>query len=202
VYDEFVSKIKSVFEEAEVGNPLEPKTLIGPLIDPISITNYHKAIKNAQEQGGRLITGGEEATIKGFEDGYYVKPVIIEATKDMPIVKEETFAPLLYVIKYKTLEEAIEVHNSVPQGLSSAIFTTDLREAEQFLSNLGSDCGLANVNTSTAGAEIGGAFGGEKETGGGRESGSDAWKVYARRQTVTINYGRDVPLSQGVKFNV
>jgi aldehyde dehydrogenase (NAD+) len=120
----------------------------------------------------------------------------------MPIVKKETFAPLLYVMKYKTLEEAVKIHNSVPQGLSSAIFTTDLREEEYFLSNLGSDCGLANVNTSTAGAEIGGAFGGEKDTGGGRESGSDAWKIYARRQTVTINYGDDVPLSQGVKFNV
>jgi aldehyde dehydrogenase (NAD+) len=202
VYDAFLGKMKSVFEEAPVGNPLDPKTLIGPLIDPISITNYHKAIKTAQEQGGKLITGGTEVKIKGFEDGYYVEPVIIEATPGMPIVKEETFAPLLYVIKYKTLDEAVKIHNSVPQGLSSAIFTTDLREEEYFLSNLGSDCGLANVNTSTAGAEIGGAFGGEKETGGGRESGSDAWKIYARRQTVTINYGKDVPLSQGVKFNV
>jgi aldehyde dehydrogenase (NAD+) len=194
--------MKSVFEEAPVGNPLEPNTLIGPLIDPSSITAYHTAIKQAKEQGGKLVTGGTEPKIKSFEKGYYVNPAIIEATPDMPIVKEETFAPLLYVIKYKTLDEALEIHNSVPQGLSSAIFTTDLREAEYFLSNLGSDCGLANVNTSTAGAEIGGAFGGEKETGGGRESGSDAWKIYARRQTVTINYGKDVPLSQGVKFNV
>jgi aldehyde dehydrogenase (NAD+) len=202
VYDEFLSKMKSVFEEAPIGNPLDPKTLIGPLINPTSITNYHNAIKTAQEQGGKLITGGKEPEIKGCEGGHYVEPVIIEATPDMPIVKEETFAPILYVIKYKTLEEAVKIHNSVPQGLSSAIFTTDLREEEYFLSNLGSDCGLANVNTSTAGAEIGGAFGGEKETGGGRESGSDAWKAYARRQTVTINYGKDVPLSQGVKFNV
>jgi aldehyde dehydrogenase (NAD+) len=202
VYDEFLSKMKSVFKEAPIGNPLDPKTLIGPLIDPISITNYHKAIKIAQEQGGLLATGGKELEIKGCEGGYYVEPVIIEATPDMPIVKEETFAPLLYVMKYKTLEEAVKIHNSVPQGLSSAIFTTDLREEEYFLSNFGSDCGLANVNTSTAGAEIGGAFGGEKDTGGGRESGSDAWKIYARRQTVTINYGKDVPLSQGVKFNV
>jgi aldehyde dehydrogenase (NAD+) len=202
VYDEFLSKMKSVFEEAPIGNPLDPKTLIGPLIDSISITNYHKAIKAAQEQGGKLITGGNEPEIIGCEGGYYVEPVIIEATPNMANVKEETFAPLLYVLKYKTLEEAVKIHNSVPQGLSSAIFTTDLREEEYFLSNLGSDCGLANVNTSTAGAEIGGAFGGEKETGGGRESGSDAWKIYARRQTVTINYGKDVPLSQGVRFNV
>ena len=202
VYDEFIAKMKSIFEDAPVGNPLDSKTLIGPLIDPTSITNYHKAIKEAQAQGGKLITGGTEPKIKECEGGYYVAPAIIEATPDMPIVKEETFAPLLYVIKYKTLEEAVKIHNSVPQGLSSAIFTTDLREEEYFLSNLGSDCGLANVNTSTAGAEIGGAFGGEKETGGGRESGSDAWKIYARRQTVTINYGKDVPLSQGVKFDV
>ncbi|RLF49580.1 MAG: aldehyde dehydrogenase family protein, partial [Thermoplasmata archaeon] len=131
-----------------------------------------------------------------------VMPTIIEAKPDMPIVKEETFAPILYVFKYSTIEEAVKIHNSVPQGLSSAIFTTDVREAEYFLSHKGSDCGIANVNTSTAGAEIGGAFGGEKDTGGGRESGSDAWKFYARRQTVTINYGKDLPLAQGVRFDV
>ena len=140
--------------------------------------------------------------IPGFEGGYYVKPTILEAKPDMEMVKTETFAPIIYVLKFRTIEEALEIHNNVPQGLSSAIFTNDLREEEYFLSHKGSDCGIANVNTSTAGAEIGGAFGGEKETGGGRESGSDAWKAYMRRQTVTINYGKELPLAQGVKFDI
>lgn len=199
IYDEFVSKLTEIYKNAKIGNPLEDGVLIGPLIDKEAVKNYENAIKTAQEQGGRIIYGGKAIDIDG---GNYVLPTIIEANRNMAITKEETFAPILYVFKYKTIEEAVAIHNDVPQGLSSAIFTNDIREEEYFLSYRGSDCGIANVNTSTAGAEIGGAFGGEKETGGGRESGSDAWKNYARRQTVTKNYGRDVPLSQGVEFKI
>ncbi len=202
IYDEFLGRLIDAYKRVKVGNPLEEGTLVGPLIDHRAVEDYKKALKQAQEEGGKILYGGQEVTIPGLEEGHYVMPTIVEAHPEMAIVKEETFAPILYVFKYRTLEEAIEIHNSVPQGLSSAIFTTDLREAETFLSHRGSDCGIANVNTSTAGAEIGGAFGGEKETGGGRESGSDAWKFYARRQTVTINYGADLPLAQGVKFEV
>ncbi len=202
IYDEFLEKLVKIYESVKVGNPLEPDTLVGPLIDEGAVKKYEATIKRALEEGGRLVYGGKRLTIKGLEGGYYVMPTIIEARPGMEVVKEETFAPILYVFKYKTIEEAVELNNSVPQGLSSAIFTTDLREAMYFISHKGSDCGLANINTSTAGAEIGGAFGGEKETGGGREAGSDAWKLYARRQTITINYGKDLPLAQGVKFDV
>ncbi len=202
IYEEFLEKLISIYSKVKIGNPLEEGVLIGPLIDERAYENYKKAIERCLNEGGNLLYGGERVEIKGLEGGYYVKPTIMEASPEMEIVKEETFAPILYVFKYRELEEAIEINNSVPQGLSSAIFTTDLREMEEFLSARGSDCGIANVNTSTAGAEIGGAFGGEKETGGGRESGSDAWKAYMRRQTVTINYGKDLPLAQGVKFDV
>ncbi len=202
IYDEFLAKLKNIYGKVSIGNPLEEGVLMGPLIDEKAVDNYLNAIRKAQEEGGKLIYGGERANIPGLEGGHYVKPTIIEANQDMEMVKTETFAPILYVMKYSTIEEALEMHNNVPQGLSSAIFTTDLQEEEYFLSHKGSDCGIANVNTSTAGAEIGGAFGGEKETGGGRESGSDAWKAYMRRQTVTINYGKDLPLAQGVKFDI
>ncbi len=171
--------------------------LVGPLIDNEAVKNYLAAVKTAQEQGGKLLYGG-----KPHNSGNYVLPTIIEAKEGMPITREETFAPILYAFKYSTMEEAMRIHNDVPQGLSSSIFTNDIREEEFFLSARGSDCGIANINTSTAGAEIGGAFGGEKDTGGGRESGSDAWKSYMRRQTVTKNFGTDVPLSQGVRFNI
>jgi aldehyde dehydrogenase (NAD+) len=202
IYDTFLEKMVKAYQSASIGNPLDTNTLIGPLIDQQSVDNYLNAVKTAQEQGGKLVTGGKIKEIKDLENGFYVEPTIIEATPDMDIVKEETFAPILYVMKYNTIEEALEIHNNVPQGLSSAIFTNDIREEEYFLSEKGSDCGIANVNTSTAGAEIGGAFGGEKDTGGGRESGSDAWKIYAHRQTVTVNYGKDVPLAQGVQFDI
>jgi aldehyde dehydrogenase (NAD+) len=176
--------------------------LIGPLIDQHAIDDFLNAINTAKQQGGTLITGGKVKKINNADQGFYVEPAIIEATPDMDIVKEETFAPILYIMKYNSFKEALQIHNNVPQGLSSAIFTNNVREKELFLSQQGSDCGIANVNTSTAGAEIGGAFGGEKDTGGGRESGSDAWKIYARRQTVTINYGKKVPLAQGVSFDI
>jgi aldehyde dehydrogenase (NAD+) len=202
IYKEFTSRLKEIYEKVKVGNPREQGVLVGPLIDVEAVNNFKKAVERAKKEGGKILTGGKSISVKGLEGGYYVQPTIIEMPKVTPITCEETFAPILYVFKYKTLEEAIEIHNAVPQGLSSSIFTNDLSEEERFLSPLGSDCGLANVNTATAGAEIGGAFGGEKDTGGGRESGSDAWKVYARRQTVTINWGKDIPLAQGVKFDV
>lgn len=202
IYETFLKKIKNRYENVSIGNPLDPTVLVGPLIDEEAVENYEAAVKNAQQQGGNLITGGNVKQIAGLENGFYVEPTIIEANPEMDIVKEETFAPILYVMKYKTIEEALQIHNNVPQGLSSAIFTNKIREEEYFLSHKGSDCGIANVNTSTAGAEIGGAFGGEKKTGGGRESGSDAWKIYAHRQTVTVNYGKDVPLAQGVAFEI
>ncbi len=202
IYTQFLEKLKRIYDEIEVGNPLDPNILVGPLVDDKAVDAYKAAIRKAQEEGGKVISGDEQVYPQGCEKGTYVRPTLIEAHKDMPIVQQETFAPILYVIKYRELEEALEIHNSVPQGLSSAMFSNNLREVNYFLCERGSDCGLANVNTGTAGAEIGGAFGGEKETGGGRESGSDAWKSYARRQTVTINYGEDLPLAQGVEFNV
>lgn len=202
IYDEFVSKLKGIYEKVKVGNPRDEGVLVGPLIDRGAIRTYNDAIETAKKQGGRVIYQGGETSVPGFEGGNYVRPTLMEAKQSMDIIKVETFGPLLYVFKYSTMEEALRMHNDVPQGLSSAIFTTDLREEEEFLSARGSDCGIANVNTSTAGAEIGGAFGGEKETGYGRESGSDSWKAYMRRQTVTKNFGSDVPLSQGVKFDV
>jgi aldehyde dehydrogenase (NAD+) len=202
IYDEFLSRLTDIYREVVVSDPLAEGTLVGPLIDEAAVSDFLAAVEEAQAQGGKLLFGGERVTVPGCEAGTYVSPTLIEAQPDMAILKEETFAPILYVLKYREVEEALQLHNAVPQGLSSAMFTTDLIEEEYFLSHHGSDCGLANVNTSTAGAEIGGAFGGEKETGGGREAGSDAWKIYARRQTVTINHGADLPLAQGVEFKV
>jgi len=202
VYDRFLERLVRAYEHASVGDPLLAETLVGPLIDEGAAETYLEATRRAVGQGGRLVFGGGRAMVPGCEGGHYVVPAIIEADPGMDVVREETFGPLLYVMRYRDIEEACRLHNDVPQGLSSAIFTTDLREEEYFLSHRGSDCGLANVNTSTAGAEIGGAFGGEKETGGGRESGSDAWKAYARRQTVSINHGADLALAQGVRFDI
>ncbi len=202
IYRDLVDRLAAVYRSVRVGNPLEPGVLVGPLVSRDAVEDYLAAVAQAQEQGGRLLCGGKPLVTPDNPGGFYVEPTIIEARPDMPIIQEETFAPILYTMPYSTLEDAIAIHNSVPQGLSSAIFTTDLLEAEQFLSAQGSDCGLVNVNTGTAGAEIGGAFGGEKETGGGRESGSDAWKSYACRQTACINYGHDLPLAQGVSFEV
>ena len=175
---------------------------VGPLIDKDAVKNYKSALERVIAEGGKIIVPGGVLEGKGYESGCYVKPAIAEAKNDFEIVQHETFAPVLYIMKYKTLDEAIAMQNGVPQGLSSSIMTLNMREAEQFLSTNGSDCGIANVNIGTSGAEIGGAFGGEKETGGGRESGSDSWKAYMRRQTNTINYGNKLPLAQGIKFDL
>tara|TARA_R100001143_G_scaffold63588_2_gene72794 strand:+ start:44744 stop:46264 length:1521 start_codon:yes stop_codon:yes gene_type:complete len=199
VYNEVKERLKSIYQNIEVGNPLDEGTLVGPLIDQEAISMMQSALKKVAEEGGRVVCGGEP--VEGLE-GNYVNPALCEVENHFEIVQEETFAPILYLIKYKTLEEAIEIHNGVKQGLSSSIFTLNMREAETFLSHRGSDCGIANVNIGTSGAEIGGAFGGEKETGGGRESGSDAWKAYMRRQTNTINWGDELPLAQGITFDV
>jgi aldehyde dehydrogenase (NAD+) len=202
IYDVFKKKLVNAYKQLKIGDPLKEENHVGPLIDQDAVTAYLNAIDQIKKQGGKMVLAGGTLSGKGFESGCYVKPCIAEVTNDMEIVQHETFAPILYLIKYKTLEEAIALQNGVPQGLSSSIFTLNLREAETFLSNAGSDCGIANVNIGTSGAEIGGAFGGEKETGGGRESGSDAWKVYMRRQTNTINYSDTLPLAQGIKFTV
>lgn len=198
IYDDFVKKLKDVYGKVNIGSPLDPSVIVGPLVDKNAVEEFTSTIRQSVEQGGHVIQGGKVMKMNGC----FVSPAIIEMSKQEGIVLEETFAPILFIMKYDTLEEAVQIHNAVPQGLSSAIFSTDMRETEYFISHAGSDCGIVNVNTSTAGAEIGGAFGGEKETGGGRESGSDAWKSYARRQTVTVNYGNDIPLSQGVVFPV
>ena len=202
VYSGLLERLVRAYQHVRVGDPLLAETLVGPLIDEGAVETYLEAVRRAVDQGGRLVCGGTRASVPGCEGGHYVLPAIIEADPAMDIVREETFGPLLYVLRYRDLQEACALHNAVPQGLSSALFTRDLREEEYFLSHRGSDCGLANINTSTAGAEIGGAFGGEKDTGGGRESGSDAWKAYARRQTVSINHGADLPLAQGVRFEL
>lgn len=195
-----IEKLVAAYKTVPIGHPLADGTLMGPLIDKGAVEGYKAAIEAAREQGGELLTGGEVLTGEGYESGCYVQPAIVKATKDMEIVNTETFAPILYILPFDTLEEAIALQNSVDQGLSSAIFTQNLIQAEEFLCSTGSDCGIANVNLGTSGAEIGLAFGGEKETGGGREAGSDAWKAYMRRQTNTINYGRDLPLAQGIQF--
>ena len=202
VYEQFKQQLISAYGQLKIGNPLEDGVHVGPLIDELAIRSYQNAIEQCKQQGGRFIVEGEVVTIKNYEDGSYVKPCIAEVDSQLPIVKTETFAPILYLMKYENLEDAIALQNEVPQGLSSAIVTTNMREMEAFLSSSGSDCGIANVNMGTSGAEIGGAFGGEKETGGGRESGSDAWKAYMRRQTSSINYGADLPLAQGIKFDL
>ena len=201
VYASFVPRLKRAYQSVSVGNPLEAKTLVGPLIDGRAYEAMQRALDEAKAVGGS-ITGGERVTIEGARDAFYVRPALVEIGGQIGPVERETFAPILYVIRYGDFDAMIEMHNAVPQGLSSSIFTNDLREAEAFLSARGSDCGIANVNIGPSGAEIGGAFGGEKQTGGGRESGSDAWKAYMRRATNTINYGRTLPLAQGVKFDV
>ncbi|MEP6949874.1 MAG: aldehyde dehydrogenase family protein [Ginsengibacter sp.] len=202
VYEILKKKLVKAYNQLKIGNPLKEENHVGPLIDKDAVQMYLDSIAACKKQGGKFIVPGGTLTGKGFESGCYVKPCIAEVTNEMEIVQHETFAPILYLIKYKALEEAIALQNNVPQGLSSAIFTLNIREAESFLSQAGSDCGIANVNIGTSGAEIGGAFGGEKETGGGRESGSDAWKAYMRRQTNTINYTDKLPLAQGIKFTV
>jgi aldehyde dehydrogenase (NAD+) len=202
VYNKFKEKLVNAYKQLSIGNPLNQKNHVGPLIDTEAVSTYLSAIEKCKAEGGNFIVEGGVINGKGYESGCYVKPCIAEAKNDFAIVQHETFAPILYLLKYKTIEEAIALQNNVPQGLSSAIMTTSLREAEHFLSQNGSDCGIANVNIGTSGAEIGGAFGGEKETGGGRESGSDAWKIYMRRQTNTINYTHKLPLAQGIKFEL
>ncbi len=201
IYDKTISVLKKAYAQLKIGDPLDENNHVGPLIDIKATQDYLKAIERAKQEGGKVIVNGGVLKGKGYESGCYVRPCIIEAENDYEIVQEETFAPILYVMKYKDIEEAIAMQNNVPQGLSSAIFTSNLRESELFLSQAGSDCGIANVNIGTSGAEIGGAFGGEKETGGGRESGSDAWKAYMRRQTNTLNYSTQLPLAQGIKFD-
>ena len=202
VYEEVKNKLAKAYTQLSIGNPLDESNHVGPLIDKDAVNMYLNAIEKAKKEGGNVLVEGGVLAGEGYESGCYVKPVIIEAENHFQIVQDETFAPILYIMKYTDLEEAVEMQNGVKQGLSSAIMTTNLREAEKFLSVAGSDCGIANVNIGTSGAEIGGAFGGEKETGGGRESGSDAWKIYMRRQTNTINYTAELPLAQGIKFDL
>ncbi len=204
IYEDVKGKLVQAYKKIanKIGNPLDEKFLVGPLIDQGSVESFLHAVKRVQEEGGKILFGGERLKGKGFESGNYVMPCIAEAQNEYEIVQEETFAPIVYLLKYSgDIHNAIAIQNNVPQGLSSSCFTLNVREAEIFVSATGSDCGIANVNVGTSGAEIGGAFGGEKETGGGRESGSDAWKVYMRRQTSTFNYGTDLPLAQGIKFD-
>ncbi|ERM82848.1 aldehyde dehydrogenase [Rhodonellum psychrophilum GCM71 = DSM 17998] len=202
MYESVKERLALAYSKLVIGNPLDEKNHVGPLIDKEAVNMYLNTIKKVKEEGGVAVVEGGVLEGEGYESGCYVKPCIIEAENHFEMVQHETFAPILYIMKYNTLEEAIGMHNNVPQGLSSAIMTLNMREAEAFLSSAGSDCGIANVNIGTSGAEIGGAFGGEKETGGGRESGSDAWKAYMRRQTNTINYSDSLPLAQGIKFDI
>jgi len=198
VYDQVKDRLMNIYDNITIGDPLEETTLVGPMIDQDAINNMQNALKEIEKEGGKVIYGGEVLE----EDGHYVRPALAEVENHYEIVQEETFAPILYLMKFKEMDEAIAMHNGVKQGLSSAMFTLNMREAETFLSARGSDCGIANINIGTSGAEIGGAFGGEKETGGGRESGSDAWKAYMRRQTNTMNWGDSLPLAQGIDFDV
>lgn len=202
VYEDFKNRLVRAYGQLRIGDPLDAANHVGPLIDTDAVKNYLAAIERGKAEGAKFVVEGGVLEGRGFETGCYVKPCIAEVEADYEVVQTETFAPILYLIKYKELSEAIAIHNGVPQGLSSSIMTLNLREAELFLSAEGSDCGIANVNIGTSGAEIGGAFGGEKETGGGRESGSDAWKAYMRRQTNTINYSAHLPLAQGIKFDL
>ncbi|MBN8685393.1 MAG: aldehyde dehydrogenase family protein [Chitinophagales bacterium] len=202
VYDTVKNKLVAAYKQLSIGDPLDQKNHVGPLIDSDAVKMYLSAIEKCKSEGGHFVVEGAVLEGAGYESGCYVKPCIAEAQPGFEIVQHETFAPILYLLKYKTIEEAIAIQNEVPQGLSSAIMTLNMREAELFLSQAGSDCGIANVNIGTSGAEIGGAFGGEKETGGGRESGSDAWKAYMRRQTNTINYSSSLPLAQGIRFDL
>ena len=203
IYDKVKDSLLKAYRSLKIGNPLDQKNHMGPLIDKNAVNDFTNALKQVKKEGGKIIFGGEVLSGNGYESGCYVVPAIVEAKNHYNIVQEETFAPILYIMKYKKdIDEAIALQNGVVQGLSSSIFTNNLREAERFLSCAGSDCGIANVNIGTSGAEIGGAFGGEKETGGGRESGSDSWKAYMRRQTNTINFGSQLPLAQGIKFDI
>jgi aldehyde dehydrogenase (NAD+) len=202
IYDAFKKKLTSAYKQLSIGNPLDEKNHVGPLIDKAAVADYNHALKEIKKAGGKAVVAGGVLTGKDYESGCYVKPCIYEVQNEWAIVQHETFAPILYIMKYNTIEEAIAMQNGVPQGLSSSIMTLNMRESETFLSHLGSDCGIANVNIGTSGAEIGGAFGGEKETGGGRESGSDCWKAYMRRQTNTMNWSNQLPLAQGIKFNI
>jgi aldehyde dehydrogenase (NAD+) len=202
IFNPLTEALIQAYKQVVIGNPLEDGVLMGPLIDGAAVKNMQKGLAELQDQGGRILYGGEILSGGIYDVGTYVTPCICEAQNDYPIVQEETFAPILYLIPYENLAEATQYQNNVPQGLSSAIFTNDLHESEIFLSHMGSDCGIANVNIGTSGAEIGGAFGGEKDTGGGRESGSDAWKTYMRRQTCTINWSGEMPLAQGIEFGV
>ena len=202
IYESFTKKLVKAYDQISIGNPLDEKNHMGPLIDNQSVKMYLEAIDKVKKEGGKALIDGGVLEGKFFNSGCYVKPSIYEVENNFSVVQEETFAPILYVMKYSSLDDAIKKQNDVPQGLSSAIMTTKISEAEEFLSSLGSDCGIANVNIGTSGAEIGGAFGGEKETGGGRESGSDSWKAYMRRQTNTINYSGELPLAQGIKFDI
>jgi aldehyde dehydrogenase (NAD+) len=202
IYDKVRDGLAKAYTQLRIGDPLDQNNHVGPLIDKDAVNNYLNSIEKVKEEGGNFVVEGGVLEGEGYQSGCYVKPCIAEVENHYSIVQHETFAPILYLIKYKDLNEAIEMQNDVPQGLSSAIMTSDLLQAEQFLSAAGSDCGIANVNIGTSGAEIGGAFGGEKETGGGRESGSDAWKAYMRRQTNTINYTKELPLAQGIKFDL
>jgi len=195
---ELERRLVAAYSQIRIGDPLAAQTLMGPLIDGAAVARYEAVVATAQAQGGRLLCGGKRIA----RPGHFVEPTLIGATAELPIVQHETFAPILYLIPYDTLAEAIEIQNSVAYGLSSAVFTDRLQVAERFLSAEGSDCGIANVNLGTSGAEIGGAFGGEKDTGGGREAGSDSWKAYMRRQTTTINWSPELPLAQGIRFNV
>ena len=202
IFEDVKNRLVKAYEQLKIGNPLDENNHVGPLIDQQAVQQYLDSIEKCKKEGGKFVVEGGVFSGKNYESGCYVKPCIAEVENSYAIVQHETFAPILYIMKYQTLDEAIAMQNDVPQGLSSAIMTTDMRQAELFLSQLGSDCGIANVNIGTSGAEIGGAFGGEKETGGGRESGSDVWKYYMRRQTNTINYTDSLPLAQGIKFDL
>ncbi|SIT40502.1 putative aldehyde dehydrogenase family protein [Paraburkholderia ribeironis] len=201
VYDKTIERLKQLYSKVPIGNPLETGTLMGPMIDKQAYVRMQEALQQATAEGGKVF-GGERVEVKGYEGGYYVRPAIVEMPSQTSVVLKETFAPILYVLRYTDFADAVEANNAAHHGLSSCVFTTDLREAERFLSDSGSDCGIANVNIGPSGAEIGGAFGGEKETGGGRESGSDAWKAYMRRATNTVNYSSALPLAQGIDFNI
>jgi aldehyde dehydrogenase (NAD+) len=201
IADRLLARILTMYERLPIGDPQDDSVLVGPLIDTAAADAMDRALAAAREQGGKVY-GGERITERVPAGGVYVRPAIVEIPHTAAIVREETFAPILYFMRYQSLDDAIAMHNSVPQGLASAIFTNDVREAERFCSATGSDCGIANVNVGPSGAEIGGAFGGEKDTGGGRESGSDSWKAYMRRATNTINYSSDLPLAQGIQFDV
>jgi aldehyde dehydrogenase (NAD+) len=202
IFEELKNRLVEIYRDINIGNPLDEDTLVGPLIDEQATESMQQALNEVEEAGGKIVYGGEKLDMQKLSGGEYVRPAIAIAENEYDIVQEETFAPILYLIKYSDLDEAIAKHNGVKQGLSSAMFTLNMREAETFLSTRGSDCGIANINVGTSGAEIGGAFGGEKETGGGRESGSDAWKAYMRRQTNTINWGDEMPLAQGIEFDI